>query len=163
MRKQQAGAIVNNSSIAGLKGGSVRSAYTATKHAVLALTKSAALEEGARESRERGVSWHHRNPDGRANDFRGRARRQRLSGKLSHPAAWSAEEIAEAVLWLCSPGASYVTGVALPVDGGEPPAEPDLDPPDRHYGLGFVQRGHPGRGVADMRGKPSAVIPPAGA
>jgi NAD(P)-dependent dehydrogenase (short-subunit alcohol dehydrogenase family) len=46
MRTQQSGTIVNNSSIAGLKSGPTRSAYTATKHAVVALTKSAALEEG---------------------------------------------------------------------------------------------------------------------
>jgi NAD(P)-dependent dehydrogenase (short-subunit alcohol dehydrogenase family) len=55
MRTQQSGTIVNNSSIAGLKSGFARSAYTATKHAVVALTKSAALEEGGQGIRVNAV------------------------------------------------------------------------------------------------------------
>jgi NAD(P)-dependent dehydrogenase (short-subunit alcohol dehydrogenase family) len=119
MRKQQSGAIVNNSSIAGLKSGSDRSAYTATKHAVLALTKSAALEEGGQGIRVNAVC-----PGTIVTPM---VERMIAAGELDGdasaaapaiPRLGQAEEIAEAVLWLCSPGASYVTGVALPVDGG---------------------------------------------
>jgi NAD(P)-dependent dehydrogenase (short-subunit alcohol dehydrogenase family) len=119
MRTQRSGAIVNNSSIAGLKAGSVRSAYTATKHAVLALTKSAALEEGGQGIRVNAVC-----PGTIVTPM---VERMIAAGELDGDAAAAAsaiprlgrsDEIAEAVLWLCSPSASYVTGVALPVDGG---------------------------------------------
>ena len=89
MRKQQSGATVNISSIAGLKGGRVRSAYTATKHAVPRPHQVRGSGGGRPpHPRQRGVPWHRRNPDGRANDRRWRARRQRLGGRLSsHPTA----------------------------------------------------------------------------
>jgi NAD(P)-dependent dehydrogenase (short-subunit alcohol dehydrogenase family) len=119
MRTQRSGAIVNNSSIAGLKGASVRPAYAATKHAVVALTKSAALEEGAQGRRVNAVC-----PGTIVTPM---VERMIAAGELDGdasavasaiPRLGRADEIAEAVLWLCSPGASYVTGVALPVDGG---------------------------------------------
>ena len=119
MRRQQSGTIVNNSSIAGLKSGSGRSAYTATKHAVVALTKSAALEEGAQGIRVNAVC-----PGTVTTPM---VERMVAAGELDADASAAApaiprlgraEEVAEAVLWLCSTSASYVTGVALPVDGG---------------------------------------------
>lgn len=119
MRTQQSGTIVNNSSIAGLKSDSGRSAYAATKHAVVALTKSAALEEGAHGIRVNAVC-----PGTITTPM---VERMVAAGELDSDASASApalarlgraDEIADAVLWLCSSRASYVTGVALPVDGG---------------------------------------------
>ena len=119
MRTQQSGTIVNNSSIAGLKSGSARSAYTATKHAVVALTKSAALEEGGQGIRVNAVC-----PGTITTPM---VERMIAAGDLDADASAAApaiprlgraEEVADAVLWLCSTSASYVTSVALPVDGG---------------------------------------------
>ena len=119
MRKQQSGAIVNNSSIAGLKGGSVRSAYTATKHAVLALTKSTALEEGSHGIRVNAVCpGTIETPMVDRMIAAGELDGNASAAASAIPRLGRADEIAAAVLWLCSPGASYVTGVALPVDGG---------------------------------------------
>ena len=119
MRTQQSGTIVNNSSIAGLKSGPARSAYTATKHAVVALTKSAALEEGGQGIRVNAVC-----PGTITTPM---VERMIAAGDLDADASAAApaiprlgraEEVADAVLWLCSTSASYVTSVALPVDGG---------------------------------------------
>ena len=118
MRTQQSGTIVNNSSIAGLKSGSARSAYTATKHAVLALTKSAALEEGGQGIRVNAVCpGTIETPMVDRMIAAGELDRTASAASSAIPRLGHAEEIAAAVLWLCSPGASYVTGVALPVDG----------------------------------------------
>jgi NAD(P)-dependent dehydrogenase (short-subunit alcohol dehydrogenase family) len=119
MRTQGSGAIVNNSSIAGLIGDATRAAYSATKHGILGLTKSIALETGAQGIRVNAVC-----PGTIDTPM---VERMIAAGELNHEAAVAAsaiprlgrsEEIAAAVLWLCSPGASYVTGAALPVDGG---------------------------------------------
>ena len=119
MRTQQSGTIVNNSSSAGLKSGPARSAYTATKHAVVALTKSAALEEGGQGIRVNVVC-----PGTITTPI---VERMIAAGDLDADASAAApaiprlgraEEVADAVLWLCSTSASYVTGVVLPVDGG---------------------------------------------
>jgi NAD(P)-dependent dehydrogenase (short-subunit alcohol dehydrogenase family) len=119
MRDQGSGAIVNNSSIGGLIGNATRSAYSATKHAVLGLTKSTALEAGGQGIRVNAVC-----PGTIATPM---VENMIAAGDLDRAASIAAsaiprlgrpEEIAAAVLWLCSPGASYVTGVGLPVDGG---------------------------------------------
>jgi NAD(P)-dependent dehydrogenase (short-subunit alcohol dehydrogenase family) len=119
MRTQGSGAIVNNSSIAGLIGDATRATYSATKHGILGLTKSIALETGAQGIRVNAVC-----PGTIDTPM---VERMIAAGELNHEAAVAAsaiprlgrsEEIAAAVLWLCSPGASYVTGAALPVDGG---------------------------------------------
>ena len=119
MRTQGSGAIVNNSSIAGLTGSATRAAYSATKHAVLGLTKSLALEVGGQGIRVNAVC-----PGTIDTPM---VDRMLAAGDLSRDASIAAsaiprlgraEEVADAVLWLCSPGSSYVTGAALPVDGG---------------------------------------------
>ena len=105
MRKQRFGAIVNNSSIAGLKSGSARSAYTATKHAVLALTKSAALEEGAQGIRVNAVCpGTIETPMVDRMIAAGELDRNASAANSAIPRLGRAEEIADAVLWLCSPG-----------------------------------------------------------
>lgn len=119
MRKQGGGAIVNNSSIGGLIGNPGRAAYHATKHGVLGLTKSAGLEFAAR-----GIQINAVCPGTIDTPMvRELMRREGLDeeffvekqpiGRLGRP-----EEVAAAVLWLCSPGASLVVGHGLPVDGG---------------------------------------------
>jgi NAD(P)-dependent dehydrogenase (short-subunit alcohol dehydrogenase family) len=119
MRAQGSGAIVNCSSLGGLVGLPGRAAYHASKHGVIGLTKSAALEYAPRGVRINAIC-----PGtietAMVEDMIAR-------GELDVPEAVAnqpigrlgrADEIAAAVLWLCSPAASFVLGVALPVDGG---------------------------------------------
>jgi NAD(P)-dependent dehydrogenase (short-subunit alcohol dehydrogenase family) len=119
MRTQGSGAIVNCSSLGGLVGSPGRAAYHATKHGVLGLTSSAALEYAPRGVRINAVC-----PGTIATPMLTdmlatgelvleQALANQPINRLGEP-----EEIAAAVLWLCSPGASFVIGVALPVDGG---------------------------------------------
>jgi NAD(P)-dependent dehydrogenase (short-subunit alcohol dehydrogenase family) len=119
MRRQGSGAIVNNSSIGGLVGIAGRGAYHASKHGVLGLTKSAALEYAARGIRINAIcpgtietpmvtDMLAREPDAM-----NAIMKDQPIGRLGRP-----EEIAAAVIWLCSPGASFVIGHALVVDGG---------------------------------------------
>lgn len=119
MRSQSSGAIVNCSSMGGLVGIPGRAAYHASKHGVLGLTSSAALEYAPRGIRINAVC-----PGTIATPM---VTDMIDKGELDRAAAIAAQpinrlgdpqEIAAAVLWLCSPGASFVVGVALPVDGG---------------------------------------------
>jgi NAD(P)-dependent dehydrogenase (short-subunit alcohol dehydrogenase family) len=119
MRDQGRGAIVNCSSLGGLVGLPGRASYHASKHGVLGLTKSAALEYAPRGVRINAVCPGTIDTpmvaDMLANgelDMAEALRNQPI-GRLG-----TADEIAAAVLWLCSTGASFVVGVALPVDGG---------------------------------------------
>ncbi|MDN3272453.1 glucose 1-dehydrogenase [Streptomyces sp. MA15] len=119
MRDQGSGAIVNCSSLGGLVGNPGRAAYHATKHGVIGLTKSAALEYGSRGVRVNAVCpGTIATPMVDAMAAKGELDRDQAEAGQAIDRLGSAEEIAQAVLWLCSPGASYVTGVALPVDGG---------------------------------------------
>src|SRR5262249_55213473 len=113
------GAVVNVSSIFGLAGRPAYHAYVASKHAVIGMSRSVALEYA-----QRGVRVNALCPGVTATASMRAAEvaLPELVGQLvaQHPMGRMAseEEIAGAVLWLCSPGASYVTGVALAVDGG---------------------------------------------
>jgi NAD(P)-dependent dehydrogenase (short-subunit alcohol dehydrogenase family) len=112
------GAIVNTASIAGLVGG-FSSPYVASKHGVIGLTKQASLEYAQQGIRINAVcpgvietplvAWAFANRPGL--DARWLA--SEPIGRFGRP-----EEVAAAVVWLCSEAASFVTGVALPVDGG---------------------------------------------
>src|SRR5881227_2074617 len=113
------GAIVNCSSIGGLIGLPGRAIYHASKHGVIGLTRSAALEYAARGIRINAVC-----PGAietpmvadmlvKESITKEDMVRDQPTGRLGRP-----EEIAAAVLWLCSPGASLVIGHALAVDGG---------------------------------------------
>jgi NAD(P)-dependent dehydrogenase (short-subunit alcohol dehydrogenase family) len=119
MRKQGSGAIVNCSSLGGLVGLPGRASYHASKHGVIGLTRSAALEYAPRGVRINavcpGTIYTPMVADMLAKgelDMAEAVRNQPI-GRLGQ-----AEEIAAAVLWLCSAAASFVVGVALPVDGG---------------------------------------------
>ncbi|MDO3650440.1 SDR family oxidoreductase [Nocardia mangyaensis] len=119
MREQGSGAIVNCSSLGGLVGLPGRAAYHGAKHGVIGLTRSAALEYAPRGIRINAICpGTIETPMVTAMFDSGdldpaRAAADEPIGRLG-----TAEEMAAAVLWLCSPGASYVIGVALPVDGG---------------------------------------------
>jgi NAD(P)-dependent dehydrogenase (short-subunit alcohol dehydrogenase family) len=119
MREQGSGAIVNCSSLGGLVGLPGRASYHASKHGVLGLTKSAALEYAPRGVRINAVCPGTIDTPMVAQmlakgelDMTEAIRNQPI-GRLG-----TADEIAAAVLWLCSPASSFVIGVALPVDGG---------------------------------------------
>ena len=118
MLKQAGGAIVNTASAARLVGSRQLSAYVASKHAVVGLTKSAALEYATDGIRVNAVCpgiidtpMMDRIVDGRENYAATISTRQPI-GRKGTP-----EEIAEAVAWLCSDAASLVTGLAMAVDG----------------------------------------------
>ncbi|MHC4048685.1 SDR family NAD(P)-dependent oxidoreductase [Bradyrhizobium sp. 25ACV] len=120
MRKQGSGAIVNCSSLGGLVGGAERGIYHAAKHGILGFTKSAALEYGTRGIRVNaicpGLIWtpmvDQMVADGQGDALKAMEKSIPV-GRVGRP-----EEIANAVLWLCSDAASYVTGQSISVDGG---------------------------------------------
>jgi len=120
MLKNGGGAIVNNASVGGLVGFPGASVYVASKHAVLGLTRTAALEYARRGIRVNAVSpggietpMLDRFTGGPGTDFTKQLEAMHPIGRLGRP-----EEIAEAVLWLCSDKASFFTGQSLTVDGG---------------------------------------------
>ena len=116
MKTQGSGAIVNCSSLGGLVGLPGRAAYHATKHGVIGLTKSATLDVAAAGIRVNAICpGCIETPMGDAIDPSALAEflKQQPIGRMGRP-----EEVAAAVLWLCSDAASMVLGVALPVDGG---------------------------------------------
>jgi NAD(P)-dependent dehydrogenase (short-subunit alcohol dehydrogenase family) len=116
MRRQRSGAIVNCSSLGGLVGLPGRASYHATKHGVIGLTKSAALDYAAKGIRINAICpGCIDTPMGDGIDPAAMKEflRDQPIGRMGR-----AEEIAATVLWLCSEGASFVLGVALPVDGG---------------------------------------------
>jgi NAD(P)-dependent dehydrogenase (short-subunit alcohol dehydrogenase family) len=116
MRGQGSGAIVNCSSLGGLVGLPGRAAYHATKHGVIGLTKSAAMDYAAKNIRINAVCpGCIDTPMGDAIDPVAMKEflREQPIGRMG-----LADEVAAAVLWLCSSGASFILGVALPVDGG---------------------------------------------
>jgi NAD(P)-dependent dehydrogenase (short-subunit alcohol dehydrogenase family) len=119
MLKQGGGAIVNCSSIGGLVAGPKRGTYQASKHGVLGLTKSAALDYAARGIRINAVcpGIIHTGMLDQMMTTQADALNAMLQnvpiGRLGRP-----EEIASAVLWLCSSEASFMIGHALAIDGG---------------------------------------------
>src|ERR1700731_3542859 len=112
------GAIVNNASVVGLRPSAGSPIYSASKFAVVGLTKSVALEFAAKGVRVNAVC-----PAIIETEMTEKLRhKNELRAKLvaMHPIGrfGQSEEVAAAVLYLCSPGATFVTGAALPVDGG---------------------------------------------
>ena len=120
MRKQGSGTIVNCSSLGGLLGGAERGIYHAAKHGVLGFTKSAALEYAARGIRINAVCpglIHTPMSDQMIAAGQAEALKA-LEKSIPMARVGRPEEIANAVLWLCSDAASYVTGQSVSVDGG---------------------------------------------
>src|SRR4051794_38236868 len=119
MERQGSGAIVNNASVGALTGNPGIGSYIASKHGVVGLTRTAALEYIKHGIRVNAVNPGLIDTQVGRDVFRGdeavyaETARQVPIGRAGRP-----EEIAAVVLWLCSPGASYVVGHALTVDGG---------------------------------------------
>lgn len=113
------GSIVNNASALGLIGNPGAAAYVASKHAIVGLTKAVALDH-ARD----GIRVNCVCPGIAMTPLV----RQVLDGNPEYESRWmdaqpigrfaTAAEVAEAAVWLCSDSASFVTGLAMPVDGG---------------------------------------------
>jgi len=119
MLAQGGGAIVNTASVAGLQGFARHAAYTVSKHGVVGLTRTAALEY-AREGLRINAVCPGYIRTGMTGPFLASqpGLEERVSqiepiGRIGTP-----EEVAEAVVWLCSDAASFVTGHIMPVDGG---------------------------------------------
>ena len=119
MRIQGSGAIVNCSSLGGLVGLPGRAAYHASKHGVLGLTSSAALQYAPRGIRINAICPGTIETP-MVTDMIAKGELDLAEAIANQPInrLGRPEEIAASVLWLCSPGAGFVVGVALPVDGG---------------------------------------------
>ena len=119
MLKSGGGTIVNCASVAGLVGFTGLPAYVATKHGIVGLTKTAALEYANQEIRVNAVCpgvIHTAMVDrltGKSKEAEKQFTELEPVGRMGN-----AEEVAEAVAWLCSDASSFVTGIAMPVDGG---------------------------------------------
>jgi NAD(P)-dependent dehydrogenase (short-subunit alcohol dehydrogenase family) len=115
--KQSGSAIVNVASVAGLIGGVGGAAYHASKHGVIGLTRTVAMEYADKGLRVNAICPAVIRTAMADRFFKG------MVGSVVdgfHPMGriGTPEEAAAAVLWLCSPQSSFVTGIALPVDGG---------------------------------------------
>ncbi len=119
MLRQGGGSIVNTSSVAGLVGAARAGAYSAAKHGVVGLTKTAALEYARKNIRVNAVCpGFVRTPMADRLIDRGTLGEKSMIASEPINRMGRPEEIAEAVVWLCSDAASFVTGVSMPVDGG---------------------------------------------
>lgn len=118
MLKQGGGTIINISSIMGVAGHINKPIYATSKHGVIGLTKSAALQYAKSGIRVNAVcpGWI-RTPltESRLNDPESR---ERMIATVPLGRVGVPEEVAEAIIWLCSDAASYVTGHTMMVDGG---------------------------------------------
>jgi NAD(P)-dependent dehydrogenase (short-subunit alcohol dehydrogenase family) len=118
--KQGGGAIVNTSSGAGIIGIKGSPAYTAAKHGVIGLTKAAALDYAAQNIRVNAVCPGYIDTPmmgrftGGTDEGRAKVIAEEPIGRMGTP-----EEIAEAVLWLCSDAAAFMIGHAMVIDGGQ--------------------------------------------
>lgn len=123
MVKSGGGAIVSLSSIAGLIGFPGLSPYVAAKHGVIGLTKNAALEYAQSGIRVNAVcpgGIDTRMLDSLAEQATAGAQTSSEMMNPLHPMGriGTPQEVAELIVWLCSPRASFITGTAIPVDGG---------------------------------------------
>ena len=131
MIQQGGGAIVNNASLSGLGAIPLMAAYTATKFAVVGLTKALAAEFGPHKIRINavcpGMIWtqmgqseiEHLQEEGESSE---QAKQRLVSADIVPLERWAEpEEVADAVVYLASDAASYISGVALPVAGGMAP------------------------------------------
>jgi NAD(P)-dependent dehydrogenase (short-subunit alcohol dehydrogenase family) len=111
------GAIVNMSSTAGLEAVGGLAAYVSTKHAIVGLTKVAALDYAARNIRVNAIA-----PGPILTEqleHAGELAQQNAAQAMPMRRIGRPEEVAAAVIWLCSDAASFITGTTIPIDGGK--------------------------------------------
>ena len=121
MMKQKSGVILNIASIAGLRGLPSNLAYVASKHAVVGMTKTAAMEYARHNIRINAICpvftetnlFNVDLMDGISPGLSDKLKSGIPMKRFAH-----VREMAEAILWLCSDKASFVTGHSMPVDGG---------------------------------------------
>lgn len=119
MLKAGAGSIINCSSITGLRGGQRSSAYYTSKHAVVGMTKAVAAEFGAQNVRVNAICPGMVMTDMLSGALAAAPEKfEMLKSRISMGRLAQPDEVADAVVWLASNESRYVTGVALPVDGG---------------------------------------------
>lgn len=116
MRKQGGGAIVNTASILGLVGGGGAAAYVASKHAVVGLTKAAAIDHAPDNIRVNAVCPGYIETPMTEDTMRRRG--DAIIARVPMARMGTPQEIAEAVVWMCSDRAGFVTGACWQVDGG---------------------------------------------
>lgn len=121
MRSRGAGAIVNMSSTAGLQGVAGLGPYCASKHAIVGLTKSAALDYAAHGIRANVVApgpiGTERIPD---------QERKRIGEFVPVKRVGTPDEVAQLVVWLCSAESAFITGAVVPIDGGRMAGTPSF-------------------------------------
>ena len=121
MLRQASGAIVNTASLAGLIGFPNHVAYSTSKHAVIGITRTAALEYARAGIRVNAVCpafIHTPMVDNLIAAGGSAMSLERLAHMQPMGRIGTVEEVAQAVVWLCSESAAFITGVALPIDGG---------------------------------------------
>ncbi|MFD4522532.1 SDR family NAD(P)-dependent oxidoreductase [Streptomyces sp. NPDC058470] len=119
MLKQGGGAIVNTSSVAGLRATGASAAYVAAKHAVIGLTRATAAEYGEQGIRVNALVVGSTRTEmmeqvlDESPELEERFAAEAIQKRMAAPT-----EVAQAAVWLCSDRSSFVTGAAMPVDGG---------------------------------------------
>ena len=128
MVERRWGRIVNIASTAGLKGYTRLAAYTASKHALIGMTRALALETATTGVTVNAVCPTYTETDMTAEGIKNistrlqtspEEARKQLTKQIPQSEMAKPEQVAAAVLWLCSAEASNVTGIALPIAGGE--------------------------------------------
>lgn len=119
MTSQGGGVIINNASVDGLCGFAMDPAYSAAKHGVVGLTKSAALQYAQKGVRINAVcpSWIKTERIAARMSSSPSMEQEILARQPIGRLGWP-EEVAAAVVWLCSKQSSFITGAAIPIDGG---------------------------------------------
>ncbi len=118
MKANGGGSIVNNASVAGLVGLAMQSAYSATKHGVVGMTKVAALEAAPEKVRVNAICPGATHTPILTHLLEAGVTEDMLSEMAAQKRLAQPEEVAAAACWLLSDEASFMTGVAMPVDGG---------------------------------------------
>jgi len=120
MQQHNSGTIVNISSIAGLKALSRQQAYVASKHAVIGMTKTAAVEYARKGIRVNAVCPVFTNSPMLEQMFETKdGLREALVRSIPVGRYGEVSDIVNAITWLCDPNSSFVTGLCLPIDGGQ--------------------------------------------
>lgn len=118
MKANGGGAIVNNASVAGLVGLAMQGPYSGTKHAVIGMTKAAAMEAAPEKVRVNAICPGATRTPILAHLLEAGITDDMLADMAAQKRLAAPEEIAAAACWLLSDAASYVTGAAMPIDGG---------------------------------------------